>query len=103
MWAATFCSPAVRLPRSARRSSNPMIVSEIERGKIGGERGFIFETAQIQDLRAIFEATDNRNGEAAKRSGKSVERTARAARGTRPNRQAGARYGLKRQRAGAYL
>ena len=80
-----------------------MIVSEIERGKIRGKRGLIFETAQIQDLRAILDASDNRNREAAKRGGESVERATCTALCARPDRQAGARYGLKRQRAGAYL
>src|SRR5271166_2730539 len=99
---AMFCSSALR-PRIARPSGDPMTVSEIERGKIRHKRDLILETAQIEDLRAILDASDNRNGEAAKRGSNLLECATRAARGARPDRQAGARYGLKRQRAGAYL
>jgi hypothetical protein len=63
-----------------------MIISEIERCKIHHKRGLVLETAQIQNQRAILEASDDRNGEAAKRSSKSVERTACATLGTRPDR-----------------
>src|SRR5208282_2282732 len=102
MRAATFCSPAVR-PRIGRRSGHPMIVSEIEGGKIRRKRRLVLETAQIQDLRAILDTSDDRNGEAAKRSSKSSERATCATLGTRADRQAGAWHGLQRQCAGAYL
>ena len=80
-----------------------MVVSELERGKIRRKRRLVLEAAQIEDLRAILDTSDNRNGEAAKRSSESSERATCAALGTRPDRQAGAWHGLQRQRAGADL
>src|SRR5258708_39231803 len=87
----------------AIRSGHLMIVSEIERSQIRHKRPLVFETTQIQDLRAVIDSSNNRNGEAAKRSSKACKCTTRAAFRARPDREAGAWHCFKRQRAGANL
>jgi hypothetical protein len=45
-----------------------MIASEIKRSEVCGERGLVFEAAQIENLRVVFNASDHRHREPPKRS-----------------------------------
>src|SRR5271170_6405479 len=98
MRAATSCPSCVRTDVAAR-SSPPIVISEFEPGKIRHKCRFVLKAAQIEYQRAVLDPTDHRNGQAAKRGSEPFERAAGMARGARPDRQAGARYALERQRA----
>ena len=50
-----------------------MIVSEIERGDIREKRRLVLEAAQIEDLRTVLDAADDRNRQPAKRREQGVQ------------------------------
>ena len=76
-----------------------MIISKIKFGPICSKRSLVLETAQIQDVRAIFCASDDWHGKPAQRGGESSKRTTRAALQAGPDCQARAWDSLERQRA----
>jgi hypothetical protein len=54
--------------RLAVLSARRMFASEIKHGEIGRECRFVFEAAQVEDVRAVLDASDHRNGKLAQRS-----------------------------------
>ena len=71
-----------------------MIISEIEGNKICRKRRLILKTAQIKNLRAVLDASDYRNWEAAKICNEAFKRAACTTLRARPDREAGAWDGL---------
>src|SRR5712691_5690943 len=80
-----------------------MVVSEIERGKIRCERRLVLEAAQIEDLRAVVDTSNHRNGKTSKRGSKTFKSATCAALRMRSDRQTSAWHGFERQCAGTDL